>query len=221
MSHKRYYAKAGFLWLANAFCRKKKVFRFGNDEFEYFYHPYNFTWLNERCVEIPLAREVLARYRGKRILEIGNVMARYDPCLTHTVVDKYEQSSRAGFHAEDAETFSNGAPYDLILSISTLEHVGWDETPRDPGKIGRTLSNLRGLLAPGGQLFFTAPAGYSPPLDDQVQAGDGFSSRKCLRRTNVLNEWDESSWEICKTSTFHAPYPFANAIVIATLRPLD
>ena len=37
--------------------------------------------------------------------------------------------------------------YDLIVTISTLEHVGWDEEPRDPSKVLRAIENLKSCYA--------------------------------------------------------------------------
>src|SRR4051794_2520782 len=67
---------------------------FGHDgaTLPYLRHPYHYTWLNERAVEVPLAESVLtAAAPSARVLEIGNVLAHYRP-VTHTVVDKYEQA---------------------------------------------------------------------------------------------------------------------------------
>ncbi len=217
MSHKRYYAKAGLLWIANLWRKKEREFVFNGKRYSYFHHPYNFTWLNERCVEIPIARDIMSQYHGKKILEVGNVLSRYDSTLTHTVVDKYETSSRPNYYVEDAETFTAGAPYDLIISISTLEHVGWDETPRDPEKIGRTIKHLRGLLSEKGRLFFTAPVGYSPPLNESVDILQGKAKVDCLKRSNVLNEWSELSWSDARQARFHHPYPFANGLMLVSL----
>jgi SAM-dependent methyltransferase len=221
MSHKLHYLKAGLLWLTQLHRRGSSHFAFGGRTYPYFNHRYNVTWLNERRVEIPIARAVLAERPGARVLEVGNVLSHYDPSLRHPAVDKYEKASRPNLFAEDAETFAQGAPYDLILSISTLEHVGWDESPRDEGKIARTLRHLRGLLAPGGSLFFTAPVGYSPPLDRAIDSGEGIAELRCLRRTNALNEWEESDWASIRNLKFHSPYPFANGLVLARLRPND
>lgn len=221
MSHKRYYFKAGCLWLANAHRDKRRSFFFRGAEYAYFHHLYNVTWLNERRVEVPIARAVLAERAGARILEVGNVLSCYDASATHTVIDKYERSRRPNVIQADAEHFAEGGPYDLIISVSTLEHVGWDETPRDEGKIGRTVRHLRTLLAPGGELIFTAPIGYSPPLDRVVDEGAGFTERRCLRRINALNEWEETEWSAVKRAAFHRPYPFANALVVARLSPLS
>src|SRR5262249_16232855 len=143
-------------------------------KYPYFQHLYNVTWLNERRVEIPIARRWLALAPGARTLEVGNVLSHYDKSLQHAVVDRYEKTRRENFFPEDAETFTTGAPYDLIVSISTFEHIGQDEVPRDDAKIGRTMVHLRSLLAANGSLLFTAPVGYSPPLDRLVDEGDGF-----------------------------------------------
>lgn len=218
MSHKKFFLKAGLLWMTHLHQRRRSSFMFDGRSYSYFNHWYNVTWLNERTVEIPVMREVL-RGTSDNVLEVGNVLSCYDRSLTHTVVDKYEKPNRENLFAEDAETFSVGGPYDLIVSISTLEHVGWDETPRDPDKIARTVRNLRRLLSPTGQLVFTAPVGYSPPLDRLIDDGDDFLSRRCLRRISARNEWEEADWDQVRQFRFHYPHPFANGLVIARLKP--
>lgn len=217
MSHKPYYVKAGLLWLANLPSAHAREFAFDGRAYRYFRHLYNVTWLNERRVEIPIMREVLREHGGGRVLEVGNVLPRYDASLVHTVVDKYETPTREGMYAEDAETFALGAPYDLILSISTLEHVGWDEQPRDPGKIGRTLAHLKSLLASGGRLVFTAPMGYSPPLTQWIDEHRDAVRIRGLRRINARNEWEEADWPDIRDLAFHAPYPFANGLAVVTV----
>ncbi|MGI8413697.1 MAG: hypothetical protein ACR2QA_14665, partial [Solirubrobacteraceae bacterium] len=119
-------------------------------------------WRHERVVEVAIMTALLDQAVGKRILEVGAVLHSYAP-ITHTVVDKYEVSE--GVINEDAEIFE-AEPFDLILSISTIEHIGWDEDPRDPGKIPRVIEHLRGLLTPGGSMTITVPAGYNRDLDD-------------------------------------------------------
>ena len=52
-----------------------------------------------------------------------------------------------------------------IVSISTIEHVGWDETPRGLNKIPLALENLTGCLASGGEIVVTLPLGYNAYLD--------------------------------------------------------
>lgn len=220
MGHKKYYVKAGFIWLSSLIRRGESGFRLNEQAYPYFKHRYNFTWLNERHVEIPVINDIIGRHPQSRLLEVGNVLSHYNTVLSHPVVDKYERSDRKNLFTEDAETFSSGAPYDLIVSISTLEHVGWDESPRDEEKVFRTVRHLRSLLSPEGEFVFTAPVGYSRPLDRLMDDADGFVERLCLRRVNALNEWEQTDWAEIRGSKFHSPYPFANGLVIARVRAL-
>ena len=128
---------------------RTKTFRFDGREYEYLYHPYNRTWKNERGVEIPIFRELLLKHEGKRVLEVGNVLSHYFP-IHHEVIDKYEVSS--GVINQDIVEFVPQDKYDLIISISTLEHVGWDEQPQKPGKLLQAIDHLRATcLAPSGR----------------------------------------------------------------------
>ena len=52
----------------------------------------------------------------------------------HDIVDKYEK--KKGIINQDIVDYKPDKKYDLIISISTLEHVGWDETPRENYKNG-------------------------------------------------------------------------------------
>jgi hypothetical protein len=219
MGHKAQYIRATGVWIASAHRRGRSTFQFAGHSYSYFHHRYNVTWLNERRVEIPIIRAVIAQEQGARLLEIGNVLSHYDRSLVHPVVDRYERPNRENAFAEDAETFTHGFPYDLIVSISTLEHVGHDDAPRDEEKIHRTMLHVRDLLSPHGSLVFTAPVGYSPSLDRLVDEGDGFLERRCLRRLNAKNEWVEAEWSDVRSTRFHHPYPFANAVVVAWVGP--
>jgi hypothetical protein len=106
-----------------------RTFRVGGQRYRYAFHGYNTTWRNERCVEIPLAIEILDAWHEKRILEVGNVLSHYRP-VDHDVLDKYERAPRVV--NEDVLEFRPSAPYDLIFSVSTMEHIGWDETTENP-----------------------------------------------------------------------------------------
>src|SRR5215207_4369431 len=98
------------------------------------------TWRSERAVELPIAWRRVRRTDATSTLEIGNVLSNYFP-VRHLVVDKYERVP--GVINEDVVDFSPPGKYDLIVSISTLEHVGWDPPePRDPLKLLRAVDNL-------------------------------------------------------------------------------
>ena len=85
----------------------------------------------------------------------------------------------------DAVTFSGG-PYDLIVSISTLEHVGYDEEPRDAGKAVRAIREPARPAGPGGELLATIPVGYNRVLDDALREGSLAGAVTYLARLGEL-----------------------------------
>ena len=187
----------------------------------YLRHAYNYTWLNERAVEVPLADAVLAEVgSAARVLEIGNVLAHYRT-VTHTVVDKYEQGP--GVDNVDVVDIALPGPFDLILAISTLEHVGFDEEIQDPDKPGRAIAHLTSLLAPGGRLWCTFPVGYNPALDEGLRAGRlGFTRLTALRRTGRDNGWEQVPVDDVWGTAYDWLLYTAQAIVVAEyVRPAD
>lgn len=103
------------------------------------------------------------------VLEVGNVLS-YRFGVSHDILDKYDINRHV--INEDVVRFSPQKRYDLIVSISTLEHVGWDEIPKEPRKILLALENLKKILAPGGQLIVTLPLGYNPDMDKLLSDGE-------------------------------------------------
>jgi hypothetical protein len=193
---------------------RAKTFRFNGREYEYLYHPYNRTWKNERGVEIPIFRELLLQHEGKRVLEVGNVLSHYFP-IQHEVVDKYEVGP--GVINKDIIDLAPQQPYDLIVSISTLEHVGWDEQPRKPEKLLHVFEHLRSTcLAPSGQLVASLPIGYNQYFDGLLNSGRSpFTTQHFLMRISKQNYWIESDWDQCRD----VPYGrfVAHAIVIGMI----
>jgi SAM-dependent methyltransferase len=189
-------------------------FTFSGREYRFLYHRHGFTWLNERAVEVPIAARALTEARGGRVLEVGNVLAHYG-YRGHTVVDKYERG--AGVLNVDALGYSPSEPYDLIVSVSTLEHVGWDETVRDPPRAERSIGALARHLRVGGTLLVTLPVGYNPVLDEAIRAGRvPFSTLRALRRTG-RTAWEEAEpadvWDVGYDQLLCA----ANAVLVGTV----
>jgi len=206
-------AKRGFVYLVRLL-RGRVPFEFGGERYEHYLHPFIID--NERTVEIPLALRRVDRHRGGRILEIGNVMSTFAR-FEHVVVDKYEKVHDV--INEDIVDYRPDAPFDLILCISTLEHVGWDETPRDDGKIPRAMEAMRAMLAPGGEALITLPVGYNATLD-RLLADNAlqFDDLRYLRRVSADNRWIEVSRDDVLGVAFNHPYACANALVVGTLR---
>lgn len=194
---------------------RTKTFAFDGRSYPYLYHFCNKTWKNERGVEIPIFRELLLEYEGKRVLEVGNVLSHYFP-IHHDVVDKYEVAP--GVINQDIVEFIPAHRYDLILSISTLEHVGWDEEPREPDKLLYAIEHLRNrCLAPDGKIVASLPVGYNEFFDGLLRDGKSpFGTQHFLKRISTRNYWLESEWEQCRD----VPYGrfVAHAIVIGTLQ---
>jgi cyclopropane fatty-acyl-phospholipid synthase-like methyltransferase len=178
------------------------------------------TWYNERAIEIPIVMEMVRKYQGTNILEIGNVLSNHVR-FEHDILDKYETAK--GIINEDVVDFRPEKRYDLIVSISTLEHVGWDEKPRDNMKIPRAIENMKALITSrGGMIIITLPLGYNSALDKLLKDGIiRFSKQYHLVRISKGNEWKESSWEDVQVAKYNTPLPFANGLIIGiiTVKP--
>lgn len=192
--------------------KSSQTFTFQGETYENFWRRYNATWRNERAVEIPITRRVIEKSPASKILEVGNVLSHYGP-VRHDVVDKYEQAY--GVINEDVCTFRPVQKYDLIVSVSTLEHVGWDEHPRQPEKVLTAFENLRSLLAPGGRIFVTLPLGYNPPLDEWIRKGKiSFTKRFYLKRMSPANDWRETEYAEVLGAAYDSFVPTATALAV-------
>ena len=148
---------------------RRGCFTYDNKEFRYFIHWYNHTWDNSRAIEIPIFLDLYRKSQGKRVLEVGNVLSHYIP-ITHTVLDKYEKAKDV--INEDIIDYKPEKEYDVVLSCSTLEHVGFDEVRKDPDGFLKAVNNIKeNILREGGVLFFSVPIGYNPEVDRVIQEG--------------------------------------------------
>lgn len=195
---------------------RPKMFIFQGKSYQYFDHEYNNTRVNERSVEVPIILELLKEHEGKSILEVGNVLSHYTN-VSHDIVDKYEEAESV--INDDIADYSPKKKYDLIVSISTFEHVGWDEFPRDAEKIPKSLQHLTTLLKKGGKIVFTVPIDINDFLDKAIHEHTlPVTSMKFLKRVSRTNAWEEKSWEQVKHAWYDYPFPHANAIMVATIQ---
>lgn len=191
-------------------------FSYQKAHLRYFVHAYNDTLNNERLIEIPIIRYHLQRLKPKRLLEIGNVLSHYQP-IHHLVVDKYEQDVYA--INQDVITYTSAQPFDCIISISTLEHVGQDESTHDPEKAVTALRHLQTLLTESGILIVTVPIGHNRSLDEYLRkyAKKYPSQVDCYLRIGD-HRWQHSSSRLVFAQQYGFPYPAANGVVIAQFR---
>lgn len=187
----------------------RKTFRFQQKNLQYFCHWYNTTFLNERAVEVAVALDMLQATKGKDVLEVGNVLSHYTN-LPRDVVDKYEKGPNV--INEDIVDFHPTKRYDLIISLSTLEHVGFDEQPKDPTKFVKAVKHLQTLLKPDGKMFVTIPVGYNDNAVRDVTTGHLFSELLYFSHESQYT-WKEVSKDEALTRQFFSPYQFANAVI--------
>lgn len=193
---------------------KQASFDFQGKEYDYFYHHFNETWKKARAVEIPIAKRCLEDADGE-VLEIGNVLPYYFS-TSHDVLDKYEKAE--GVINQDIVDFEPGKKYDLVISISTLEHIGYDYGEEsDPKKIMEAVERIQEFLSENGKLVATMPLGYNPSLDELLENDELGFEKHYLKRVTRYNRWEEVEREEAETAEYGSPYPAANAIVIATL----
>lgn len=191
--------------------RQNETFEFNGERLPYWFARYNNAFLNERTVEIAIAHWFLAQKRG-RVLEVGNVLVHYG-FEADTVVDKYEVIP--GVLNDDIIDYRPAQPFDSVVAISTLEHVGWDETPREPEKVFKAVANVRNCAKPDGRVLVTVPLGHNDALDEGLRTGEiKFPVESFLVRDNRRNEWRETTRDEALTKQYGHPYTGANGLYV-------
>lgn len=122
---------------------------------------------SERAVELSIAHWFLTTRPYSRLIEIGNVLNYYFDLPTHDVLDKYEVLPDV--INEDIVEFEPRRSYDMVISLSTLEHVGFDEQPYDLSRSRAAAEKVVSLMGKGGHILVTVPLGYNPAIDDFVE----------------------------------------------------
>lgn len=197
----------------------KAGFTFAGHEFAYFDHPYNTTLDNERCVEVPIARWYAAGYAARSTLEVGNVLSHYGP-VAHTIVDKHEQAD--GVLNVDIVDYVPRGTFDLILSISTFEHIGYDsddQSKDSAGKILQAIEVCRHLLNPSGLMVITVPLGWNPAMDTLIQQCSMPTHREFYLRRVAQREWQQCDRDEAMPCRYGTPYQAANALLVAEFVP--
>jgi hypothetical protein len=190
-----------------------KTFVFDGETLPYFYAKYNITWVTERVLEVPIGLHFLKIAGAENTLEVGNVLGHYAP-PQHAVLDKFERGPN--IINADITTFDPKRTYDLILSISTFEHIGYEDDG-DPNaeKICDAIAACQRFLSPSGRLIITVPFGYNPYLDRYI-AEDKIKPNRAwfFEKTSKL-DWTATTKEAALKRKYAKPYPFANAIMVA------
>ena len=196
-------------------------FEFNNEKYKYYIALHNTTFLNERAVEIPIVLNFIKKFNNKEILEIGNVISHYEK-VDYDILDKYEKGK--GVINKDIIDYKPQKKYDLIVSISTFEHIGFDEATRysenKEALVDRTLlldaiNNTKDLLNANGIFIFTAPLGFNDFLDSQLINNKlQLTEAHFLKRTSSKNKWLQVRQEDIIGIKYNYPHPCANGLLI-------
>jgi SAM-dependent methyltransferase len=198
---------------------------------------------DERPVEI---RWTLARYAGERdVLDIGYAFA--EPAylagllglgaerLVGVDLAEAEVPRLEGVRADVRELPFGDASFDVVLCVSTLEHVGADnavygvEAQRDESGAAAALRELRRILRSDGKLLVTVPAGEEERHGWQVQHDPRewvriFESAGFLVFEDEIYELGDGGWQSARGFSasgvrYGARGPGASAVLCAELHP--
>ena len=169
-------------------------------------------WRTERGLELALAARAVAGVAPADVLEVGNVLAPAGLADGHTIVDKYEVGP--GVLNVDIVDFEPDRRFRLAVCVSTLEHVGWDEEPRDPDKAGEALDRIA-TLADG--LFVTIPVGHHRALEDRFVTGP-FDDVVLAVRTSRTARWEPRPLAERGSIRYGEPYACGNGVLIGRRR---
>lgn len=199
------------------------TFTYHGRELNRFDHLYNSTAISERGVEVAVAVDFLAWRWEPPILEVGNVLKHYEPEAVvpgRRVVDLYEH----GWGVDNIDVFDIEGEYESIVSISTLEHVGFDYEPRIPNAGGPlyAVAYLRELLTSSGVLLVTFGIGFNPELDAHLGELEADATRYTYLNRKAQHGW-ASEWyerDFPGLTDYGTVTPWANTVWIGEFGPI-
>jgi SAM-dependent methyltransferase len=195
-------------------------------------------WSDERAIEIPWC---LARYDGeRRVLDIGSANAI--PAYLEGLRDLRAPELVTVDLAQPADViadvrslpFEDGS-FDLALLVSTLEHVGLDNTvygvdaARDADGQEAALRGLHRVLAPDGRLLLSVPTGVRDDQGWQLQRAplewiDLFEDAGFVVFEDELYVRADAGWRTAtlaeaESARYGSSALGAGAVLLAELRP--
>jgi SAM-dependent methyltransferase len=196
------------------------------------------VWSDERAIEIPWC---LARYAGEpRVLDVGSANAI--PAYLEGLRDLAAPGLVTVDLAEPADViadvrdlpFEDGT-FDLVFLVSTLEHIGLDNTvygveaERDEGGQEAALRELHRVLARDGRLLLSVPTGVRDNQGWQVQRAPlewirlfedaGFVVFEDELYLHADDGWRTATPAEADAARYGSSGPGAGAVLLAELRP--
>lgn len=231
----------------------KETFSFKGNQLLYNRSPYNNS--GEIAVEVPIALNFLANNKSRtNLIEIGNVLTNYEDCLPENItirprriVDKYEVA--VGVDNIDLMELPDSEKYDVIVSISTVEHVGQEyniegKKFHDFEAPLKAIAKIYNLLSVGGKALITVPFGkllyfaegesiqfskeYLDLLSTKYQIPSMAISKTWLKRIafelgvdNPRQIWVQIEESELSNIEYHWPWPYANGIAIIEMSKIS
>jgi hypothetical protein len=193
----------------------KPTFRLNSRIYNYWFNKYNKTYANERSVEIALGLTEISQHNHESILELGCVLPHYTKC-NWRVIDKFEIGK--GIINEDILQYKSDKKFDLIICLSTLEHIGIDDSVVNPKLSVQALDKLKSLLSSSGKLLITVPAGYNSFLDDYlIHDQSGLTECLAMKRLTPWNTWKQVPVKRLLSCKYGWPYNNANGLIVGIL----
>jgi len=145
---------------------------------------------SERAIEIPLAIDFLSNYAQQDpITELGCVLPYYilkrGSHNVYDLTDKHPQCTRC-----DLRTLNDNDLKGVVVSISTLEHLGLAEYGIEKGSTDEGVALLKRILADARKYFITVPIGYNKTLDDFILGSCDLGECYVARTRNNPEEWE-------------------------------
>ena len=172
------------------FLNKKKSFYFKKRRYFYCREKYNLSWRNERAIEIPIFQRLIRENSKANILEVGCVLKRYKSSTKSnwTIVDKFEKFGNT--LNLDIIDYNPRKKFDLILSISTIEHIGLEDGSSEKNKVTKAINHIvTNCLSKNGKFIFSIPIGYNKYLDHKI-----FSKRIHLSKVYFFKKCKNNDW---------------------------
>ena len=197
---------------------------------------------DERVIELPW---VLARLRGERVLEVGYAFAEA-PYLAALLQAGFDELTGVDLAEADVPGMTtvradvrdlpfDSHRFDLVLCVSTLEHVGADnsgyglEAEDDAASRLTALRELRRVLASTGRLLITVPCG-APGNYGWFQQDDVHGWTRLFTRAGFFVEeqevyeltgdgWRSSPEFVSDGLHYGERGPAASAVLCAELSP--
>jgi len=182
---------------------------------DYFHHPYNATWNNEREIEIAMGIKWLNEHRLD-VIEVGAVMPYYTD-VSHEVIDPYDEKATIRDFMENHDLSLMN-----VLSISTVEHIGMsdyvekEELTRQYTDEEAAINALKQILNEADNCLVSIPIGYNRCLDKWLR--ENLEELNCFGYEKVLMAEGKTLWNYYQTvksidNEYGFPFPCANYVL--------